>query len=127
MVRRVRRFSAISGVDTALPAATETVVVTVSGIIGEFSDGHVVLLGSVALTGAAGVTSVTLRVRRGSVAGALVAEVVVVQVPGAVSAVGAIQVEEDFVGGAFPVYVLTATSTGGASTATLEDLVALVT
>ncbi len=127
MARRVRRFSAISGVDTALPAATETVVGTVAGIIGEFADGHLVLLGSVAVTGAVGVTTVTLRVRRINLAGALVAEAVVVQVPGAVSAVGSIQVEEDFAGGVPPTYVLTVTSTGGASTATLSDLAALVT
>lgn len=127
MARRVRRFSSLNTVDTALPAATETVVATVTGVLGEFPDGHVVLLGNVAVTGAAGVTTMTLRVRRLALAGAIVGELVVAQVPAAVQAVGSIQVEEDFVGGVPPTYVLTATSTGGASTATQSDLAALVT
>ncbi len=126
MARRVRRFSALATGDVALGAGVETVVATIAGIVGEFADGHVVLLGNVAVTGAAGVTSMTLRVRRAALAGAIVGELAVAQVPAAVQAVGSIQVEEDFAGGAPPTYVLTAQSTGGASTATQSDLVALV-
>lgn len=127
MARRVRRFSAFAVADTALGLAAETVVATITGVIGEFSDGHVVLTGDVAVTGAAGTTNVTLRVRRGGVAGAIVGEAAVTQDVGAVSVAAGIGVEEDFVGGAPPVYVLTATQAGAAGTATMADLVALVT
>ncbi len=127
MARRVRRFSAFTAVDTALPLATETVVATISGVIGEFADGHVVLEGNVAVTGAVGTTTVTLRVRRAALAGALVGEAAVTQDAGAVSVAAAVAVEEDFTGGAPPIYVLTATQAGAAGTATMADLVALVT
>ena len=127
MARRVRRFSAFTAVDAALALATETVVATVSGVLGEFPDGHVVLVGNVAVLGAAGTTNVTLRVRRAGLAGAIVGEATVTVVTGAVNAACVIGVEEDFVGGAPPIYVLTATMAGAAGTATQSDLAALVT
>ena len=127
MARRVRRFSAFTAVDTALPAATETVVATVSGLVSEFPDGHVVLEGTVAVTGAVGTTTVTLRIRRAGVAGALVGEAAVTQDAGAVSVTATVAVEDDFAAGAPPIYVLTATQAGAAGTATQADLLALVT
>ncbi len=127
MARRVRRFSSYVSADTALALATETVVATVSGVLGEFPDGHVVLEGNAAVTGAAGTTTVTMRVRRGSLTGALVGEASVTQVPGAVSATCTVAVEDDYTAGAPPVYVLTATMAGAAGTCTQADLVALVT
>lgn len=111
----------------ALALNTETVIATVGGVVSEFADGHVVLEGTVAVNGAAGTTAVTLRVRRGGLTGPIVGEASVTQVPGAVSAVCTIAVEEDFTSGAPPVYVLTATMAGAAGTCTQADLVVLVT
>jgi hypothetical protein len=127
VARRVRRFSAFAAANVALPLNTETVVATISGVLGEFPDGHVALVGTVAALGAAGTTGVALNVRRGGLGGANVGEVSNTVVTGAVNGTCSIAVEEDFAGGAPPVYVLTATIAGAAGTATQADLLALVT
>ncbi len=127
MARRVRRFSAFTAADAALALATETVVATVQGVVGEFTDGHVELEGVAAVLGAAGTTNVTMRVRRGGLAGALVGEASVTVVTGAVNGTCPIAVADDFATGAPPVYVLTATMAGAAGTCTMADLIALVT
>ncbi len=122
----MRRFSAFIVADTALALATETVVATVTGVLGEFNDGHVEIEGMAAVLGAAGTTTVTMRVRRAGLAGAIVGEASVTQVAGAVNATCPVAVGDDFVGGAPPVYVLTATMAGAAGTCTMADLLALV-
>ncbi len=122
----MRRFSAFTVADTALPLATETVVATVTGVLGEFGDGHVELEGIAAVLGAAGTTNVTMRVRRGGLAGAIVGEASVTVVTGAVNGTCMIAVGDDFTSGAPPVYVLTATMAGAAGSCTMADLLALV-
>ncbi len=122
----MRRFSAFTVADTALPLATETVVATVTGVLGEFGDGHIELEGIAAVLGQAGTTNVTMRIRRSGLAGAIVGEASVTVLTGAVNGTCMVAVGDDFTGGAPPVYVLTATAAGGAATATQADLIALV-
>lgn len=126
MARRARTFSTQAVADTALPLATETVVATTPPLIGEYPDSTVRFLGVAAVTGGAGSTNVTLRVRRDGVAGAIVGEAVVTQDVGAVLVTASIAVEENRVGLGGQVYVLTATQAGGASTCTMAELIALV-
>ncbi len=111
-------------VDAATIAGTEVVEVTLPVNVPQGRT-KIVLIGDVYVTGAVGTTTVTVRVRRDSLTGAIVGEAVVNQVVGAVAAVTPIVAEDDRGPGPFT-WVLTATIAGAAATfngATLDAIV----
>jgi hypothetical protein len=112
--------------DTAMTAATETVVATLNGISTQTPDQLVTLIGSGSVLTQAGGTTVTLRIRRVSLAGALVGE----GNPHNIGASLSSRLSEEFddipgdVAGL--TYVLTATSAVGNATFTDAALMAIL-
>lgn len=126
-MRPSKMYSNADAVDNALAAGVEEVVITSEALLGTQPEAEVLIIGHVALTGAVGLTSVTLRVRRGGLAGAVVGELAVQQVAGAVASHAVIMVTDNVPNLGGQRYVLTAEATGGAATANYMDITAIVT
>lgn len=113
--KKVKR-SAVAG-DTACPLATETVLATIGGVATQSADGQVNIDGWAQVTGAAGSTTTTLRVRRGTDAtGALVGEGNAETHAASAIVERSISVQDVPGEGTFS-YVVTATCAGAAGTA----------
>lgn len=126
MTRQAKLYSAAALADTALPLATETVVATITAVRGMFENALVRFIGIVCILGGVGATTLTLRVRRDSLVGAVVGETVTTPLAGVALVIGTIGVEEQRLGEIDATYVLTATTGGGASTCNTAELIALV-
>jgi hypothetical protein len=122
-----RSWSTLVTADQATVAGTEKVVATLSGVTPRRADSVIRLLGVVYATGAAGTTTLTLRVRRDGLTGAVVGEASVVALSGAVQGEASIQVEDAGRGEGSFTYVLTATIAGAAATVNSAALQALAT
>lgn len=112
-------------VDNATALGVEEVLVTVPGVRVGADRPKIVLVGHAYATGAVGTTTMTLRIRRTNLAGAIVGEAVAVGLAGAVQEEASIVAEDDQGAGSFD-YVLTGTIAGAAATvngATLDAFV----
>lgn len=119
-----RRRITVTG-DVALVAAAETVIATLPGISTPAADTRIDLDGFAQITGLAGTTSITLRVRRDGVAGTLVGEGNPITPVAANTVTAGINVQDNPAGDlASQVYVLTATAVGANATALQSELAA---
>lgn len=112
--------------NTNLANAAETVVATLTGVTTRSASTQVILEGSAQITTGASTTSVTLRIRRGGLAGAQVGQPAQQNCGAAVPVAASIQVD-DFPGETVSAtYVLTATQNAatGAGTAVSANLTA---
>lgn len=126
MARAPKVYSVLVTADNPTADGVEEVVATLTGVAAPWPDTTVRLLGAVAATGAVGTTTLTVRVRRDGLAGAVVGEAVVTQIAGAVSVTAPIAVQEDRGELTGQAYVLTAAIAGAAATVTAAELIALV-
>lgn len=118
--------SVFSTVDVTLTLATEVVVVTLNGISPSDAFQTVSLFGRAHVTTGAGATTVTPRIRRGSLTGALVGEANAITTPASTTV--EIEIEADDQPGdvAGLAYVFTLTAAGVAGTAIDESLLAFL-
>lgn len=130
MAKTGRVFRTDTATDTTLTTTAETVVATVTGVTTQGGGDRVRLRGWVQLLSGAATTTVTLRVRRGSVTGTLVGEANPVTIPTAAGGTDEYEIVTTDTPGevAGQSYVLTvtqasATGNGTASQASLEATV----
>lgn len=104
--------------DTALTAATEAVVATISGISPSSADQTVTLMARATILTGVGGTNVTLRLRRTALTGTLIGEADPTNIGASLSAEVTHSFDDQPGDVASLVYVLTATMAGGNATAT---------
>lgn len=112
--------------DTALTAATEAVIATISGLSVSDPTQTITLSGRCTILTAAGGTNVTLRWRRTALTGAVVGEADPTNIGAALSAEITHAVDDQPGDVASMVYVLTATMAGGNATATDAWIMAII-
>lgn len=121
-----RIVSVVATGDVALPLATETVVATLPGVSPGDAGATIHLEGTAQVTTGVGATTVTPRIRRVGLAGALVGEANAITTP-ASSTLQIIHEEDDAPGDvASLVYVLTLTAAGVAGTCLHSALKAVI-
>lgn len=126
MAKQPRAFAAQVTADNATADGVEEVVATLAGVAPRTADERIRLVGTVFATGAVGTTAATLRIRRDSLAGAVVGEAAVTALAGAVTGNATVQAEDTGRGEGSFTYVLTASIAGAAATVNSAVLTALV-
>lgn len=120
----VRRFSTYSEADTTLVTTAETVIATLTGVSTNQPGQQVGLRGLANITLGVGTTAVVMRIRRDSLAGAVVGEVQTEQIFSAAGSTEDHEVyREDAGAGEFSgrTYVLTASQTGATGNGTVNN------
>lgn len=126
MARQAKVFSVQALTDVVVASGVEGVVATLNGVSSQQRDAVVRLSGVVVGLGVAATVDMVLRVRRDSLTGAIVGELALSRLPGAVEATAAILVQETRVEPSNRTYVLTVQPGAGQVTAETATLLALV-